>query len=289
MPATEKPQPKQKVLVVIPARLESTRLPRKLLLDLHGKTVLRRTYDATLRAINCLNKSPIVGNEFETTLVISSSDREILDHAESFGATVHSSGTCDSGTERCHEAAKSAIAREDNAAQIVVNVQADEPFLPFDALTALLRPFAFLGDQSGYSKMSTLWTWDNANLCRNPSVVTLVTDQYDKCLYFSRSLIPYVPEFSEYTPVKRHIGVYAYTRSVLTNFAARKAADRCKSSSRAQSQFHHENLEQLDFLYHDVEIQACQVACGLAIGINTQEDYEQALLYAKAADNKTSN
>ena len=198
--------------VVIPARLGSTRLPRKVLRPIHGKPLVQHVWEAARRSR-------------AQEVVIATDDREVQAACAAFGAdVVMTSVRHASGTDRIHEVARK---RRWSAATVVVNLQGDEPLMP----PALVRRAAQLlaGDRAA----------DIATLCHplhtleewlNPNFVKVVMDDRGHALYFSRAPIPWrregatraAPQLPEGLAF-RHIGLYAYRVSALQRFSRLRA------------------------------------------------------------------
>ncbi len=244
-------QPKQTV-AVIPARYESTRLPRKLLLDLGGKSVLQRTYEQVLKSKH-INK-----------VVIAVDDQRLYDAAKSFGAEVYmTSPEHQSGTDRIAE-----LARQNPDWNLIVNVQGDEPFIDPKDIDKAIEPFVadpLLEMSSLYHEITELAEIEsNAN-------VKVVTDLNNHALYFSRAVIPYERDRilrgdKVGIKYKKHIGLYAYRRDTLLALAALPVTELERS----------ERLEQLRALENGIKIRMVQVQSA-PIGIDTEADYNAAL------------
>jgi len=208
-------------LVVIPARMASTRFPGKPLVDLGGKPMIQWTYEAALEAN--------VGR-----VVIATPDLEIATAAQVFGAeTILTKGTHPSGTDRIGEVA------EKYPADVYVNVQGDEPLLPAATIRGCAEPL--LNDDSIH--MSSMWEPLQADEAHNPAIVKVVTDNAGFALYFSRHAIPFVRE-EQHVTFKRHVGMYAYRREAVMSFSSWK-----RGVLEAT-----ENLEQLRFMENGVRI-----------------------------------
>ena len=194
------------VLAVIPARLASQRLPRKPLLDLGGGPLIVRVW----RRVSELGVADAV-------LVATDSD-EIADACRAVGADVElTDRTQPSGTHRVAEA----VARRAPAAEVVVNVQGDEPFVGADAVRAALDAV-----RSGWDVGTVATPVRTESAWRDPAVVKLVRDARGRALYFSRAPIPHPrdrpPSAADLRGdgYLRHVGVYAYTPAVLARWAA---------------------------------------------------------------------
>lgn len=236
--------------LVLPARLASQRLPRKLLLSDTGRPLLAHTVE---RALQIRDAS---GGVITRVLVAADSD-ELAAVASSAGAeAVLTDPGHRSGTDRIAEAAAGL------AEATVINLQADEPEVPVDAVLKLAR----LISSAGRASMATL----ACPLCseaelRNPNVVKVVLDSSGCALYFSRAPIPFAREgwpAGNSQLSLRHIGIYAYRREFLLGYP-RLPASRLETI---------EKLEQLRALESGARI-ACAVVDPLPEGIDTAESY----------------
>jgi 3-deoxy-manno-octulosonate cytidylyltransferase (CMP-KDO synthetase) len=231
--------------LMIPARYASTRLPGKVLLPIGGKPMLAHVVD---RAVESgIGEVSILCDDDRVEAVA----RELCDRV------LRTSPDCLSGTERIAEAVRVYDLPDTD---IVINIQADEPFIEADKISAVAD--LLLADNS--LPMATLaHRIEDPTDLTNPNVVKVVLDNQDHALYFSRSLIPWAekPEPSLYL---RHIGLYAYRVGFLKQLQA-------LPPSPLQLQ---EKLEQLTVLYHGFPIKVGVCAKPRFIDINTQEDYE---------------
>lgn len=236
--------------VVIPARLGSTRLPRKMLLAETGKPLVQHTYEAACRAT--LPESVIIATDHE----------EIETAVRDFGGDVRmTSAALASGTDRV-----AAVARELPDADILVNVQGDEPEISGEAIDRVVRMLEEQPDKV----MSTLATpMRSREQIESPSCVKVVFDAAGRALYFSRSPIPHAREWrDEYltsTPATYHVhlGIYAYRRDFLLQLAA-------MPPGRLEQI---EKLEQLRVLEAGYQI-AVGVVDHATPGIDTLEEYQ---------------
>lgn len=194
-------------LLVIPARRRSTRLPDKMLLRETGKTLLQHTFEAASEA------------RVPADIVIATDDDAIAREARLFGANVvMTSPDCPSGTDRVAE-----VVREIPSAEIVVNLQGDEPEIDpraIDQLALLLR-------NNAEGSMATLATpIRTRETLEDPACVKVVFDSQGQAIYFSRSPIPHPREWQDSllsaTPATffQHVGIYAYRRDLLMRFAS---------------------------------------------------------------------
>jgi 3-deoxy-manno-octulosonate cytidylyltransferase (CMP-KDO synthetase) len=239
------------ILGVIPARLASTRLPRKLLREIAGKPLLAWTVEAA-RACPQLDR-----------ILVAADSEELADLCRDLDIPVElSSPELPSGTDRLHAVAQS------HHADIYVNLQGDEPLLRPDHITALLRPFA-----QPHVDVSTLKVRCTPENITNPNVVKVVTAADGRALYFSRATIPYHRDHSQDSaapPYWKHIGLYAYRKAALNLFP-----------TLPPSQLEHaERLEQLRFLENGLHVYVERTEYD-TVGVDTEADLqlvEQILL-----------
>ena len=230
-----------KVLAVIPARLASTRLPRKMLREVAGEPLIFRVYNA-VRACTLLDE----------VLVATDSD-EIAQICRERGCNVQmTSSSHRSGTERVHEVSNLV------PADVYINVQGDEPLTRPEHLLALIE---LMSDPK--IDVGTLETAAKATDVNNPNVVKVVTDANGKALYFSRAAIPNDRDGTG-TAYFKHLGFYAYRKPALDRFTALPES----SLERA------EKLEQLRFLENGIPIHLQETPFD-TIGIDTEEDLKR--------------
>ncbi len=228
------------IAIVIPARMASTRFPGKPLVDLAGKPMIRWVVEAA------------VASGLTDQLIVATPDNEIREACEAFGASVCMTRNDHvSGTDRIAEVADSLDA------DILVNVQGDEPLVPPSSIRLCAEPL--VADQS--VEMATLYEVCPAEDEDNPAVVKLVSDLQGNALYFSRWAIPF-PR-GERGPLKRHVGMYAYRRELVLQF--REWAPSPLEIA--------EGLEQLRFMENGVRIRVAQAAAS-SMGVDTPEQAE---------------
>jgi 3-deoxy-manno-octulosonate cytidylyltransferase (CMP-KDO synthetase) len=236
-----------KIIALIPARLESTRLPRKLLRMLDGKTILRRTYEAVLATELFDEVIVVCDNQLLCEEMMQYNYRFMLSEREH-----------ESGTDRIAEAAMRLNA------DIIVNVQADEPFIEKQALQKVIELFQNpLVEIASLKKRIT-----DLSQINNPNCVKVVTDAQGKALYFSRSSIPYNRDQSESVVYFQHIGVYAFRKNVLLKFAS------LPPSPLEQI----EKLENLRMLENGLSVYLAEIE-HVGISIDTEEDLLKAIAY----------
>ncbi|MCL2660076.1 MAG: 3-deoxy-manno-octulosonate cytidylyltransferase [Acidobacteriaceae bacterium] len=226
------------VLGVIPARLASTRLPRKILRPIAGRPMLAWVYEAA-RACPQLD---------DLVVATDSTEIEALCRENGWPCLLTSPNLA-SGTDRVHAVAQ----RVD--ADIYVNIQGDEPLLKPGHLTALLEPFA-----RPQVEVSTLRVACTAENIANPNAVKVVADAEGRALYFSRATIPYNRDGGP-AQYWKHIGLYAYRKSAIERFPHLPA------SALEQT----ERLEQLRFLENGISIYV-ETTPFDTIGVDTEAD-----------------
>jgi 3-deoxy-manno-octulosonate cytidylyltransferase (CMP-KDO synthetase) len=244
------------IAAIIPARLASTRLPEKPLADIHGKTMIQRVYERARLA-----------RRLERVLV-ATDDARIADVVQAFGGeALMTSPAHLSGTDRVAEAARHV------AADVIVNVQGDEPLLDPQAVDALCA--AMLAEPTIELGTLALPLLDAAELGQ-PSVVKVVVDARGDALYFSRSPLPHLrlpepdAEASARAVVarglaRRHVGIYAYRRDTLLRFPTWQPSPLELA----------EGLEQLRALHHGVRIRVVDVTGDAGVAVDTPADLER--------------
>ena len=235
-----------RVVAIIPARYESTRLPGKPLADLYGQPMIQRVYERARRA-----------KAIDRTLV-ATDDERIRAAVEGFGGEVVMTGTTHrTGTDRIAEVAAGLDV------EIVVNVQADLPMLDPAIVTTAVAP---LHADAGLSMVTVKTPIHTSEELHNPNVVTVVTDRDDFALYFSRNPLPYWRDGKRAAALGyRHIGLYAYRRDFLLAFA-RLAPTPLEEA---------EQLEQLRALEWGFRIKVVEVA-DASVEVDTPNDLERA-------------
>jgi 3-deoxy-manno-octulosonate cytidylyltransferase (CMP-KDO synthetase) len=234
----------KKVMGVIPARLESTRLERKMVRNLAGKTLLQWTYENARKAKSLAD------------LVVACDDPELVRLVESFGGKAWiTSKEHESGTSRIAEAARRL------ECDVIVNIQGDEPLVSGQAIDALA---ASLEKARDYEVSTPCVAKQDEAEYRSPNVVKVVKDRNDFALYFSRSPIPLYRDGS-FRGFLKHLGLYAYTRRFLL-----EEWGRLEHSSLEEK----ERLEQLRILESGHKIKTITVAED-SIGVDTEEDFKK--------------
>lgn len=232
------------ILAAIPARYGAQRFPGKPLADLDGRTVVEWVYRA---AESC---------EAFDHVVVATDDERIADTVRGFGGEVEMTRADHaSGTDRVAE-----VAERHPEADVVVNVQGDQPFATAEMLTDLVRPY-LAGERPAMTTLAVPLTDPAAR--DDPNTVKVVCDVRGDALYFSRSTIPYAREGE--APLLHHLGLYAFTRETVLAFPG-------LTPTPLEAL---EGLEQLRALEHGIGIRVCRTAKSV-LEINTPEDLEQA-------------
>ncbi|AIE87069.1 cytidylyltransferase [Fimbriimonas ginsengisoli Gsoil 348] len=222
--------------------MASTRFPGKPLVDLMGKPMVQWVVEAARRA------------EIAERVVVATPDREIADACSAFGAeAVMTRLDHPTGTDRIAEVS------ERLEADVYVNVQGDEPLIRPESIRACAQPL--VADSS--IPMGSVYSDCSEEEAENPAVVKVVTDLAGFALYFSRHAIPY-PRAVRSTPVKKHVGIYAYRREVVQAFS------RWPQSPLEMA----ESLEQLRFMENGVRIRMSEGA-GSELAVDTPEQAEE--------------
>ena len=234
----------RKILGVIPARFASTRFPGKVLAQIAGKTMLQHVYQRASLAT------------YLTSVIIATDDDRVFDAAKSFGARVRMTRSDHlSGTDRAAEVASA----ED--AEIVVNIQGDEPLICPAAIDAALLPLVHDPDLV----MATLKKRiEDRREITDPNVVKVVTNGSGDAIYFSRCAIPFERETSGKTPYFKHIGLYVYRRDFLLGYSALPVGPLETA----------EHLEQLRALENAFSIRVVETDYE-SLGVDTPQDLER--------------
>lgn len=214
-----------KIIGVIPSRLASTRLPRKPLASIAGRSMVERVYEGAR------------GGARLSRLIVATDAPEIYEHCRARGIDVEmTSADHVSGTDRIREIAAKF------PADVYVNVQGDEPMVTAAHVDALLSPFS-----SDDVAISTLALALDAVAAADPNTVKVVTRRDGRALYFSRSAIPYDRDRAG-AAYRKHLGFYAYRRDALERFAS-LAPSPLETAER---------LEQLRFLENGIDIHVAE-------------------------------
>ena len=236
-------------MIIIPARIGSSRFPNKVLADIGGVPMVVRT----AKAVEDIDR-----------VVIATDSQEVMKIAKVHGIdAVLTSSSHQSGTDRIYEAATLLGLGED---EIVINVQGDEPFIETEVVQAVYT----LTKKNRINEkimMNSCYKMISNPEADDPNIVKVVTDEEDIALYFSRAKIPY-PRDHHFDHYKGHLGIYGFTVKSLRAF--------CLLNTSPLEEI--EKLEQLRALYHGYEVAMIEVNTE-SFGIDTIEDLEKALKY----------
>ncbi|WP_044418052.1 3-deoxy-manno-octulosonate cytidylyltransferase [Halarcobacter anaerophilus] len=249
-----------KKVIVIPARLNSSRLPNKILLDLKGKAVIQRVYE------RCVHAKTI------DEVYIATDSHKVKTYCESFtGNIIMTKDTHESGTDRIAEAIKNITC------DVVINVQGDEPFIEAELIDELSNSF----ENKEVKMASVMHKIESVDVLKNHNVVKVTVDKCFNALYFSRSIIPYHRDgweslINHHTTIPeplifyRHLGIYGYTKKFLLEYSILEPTYLEKV----------EKLEQLRVLENGYKIKMVETSYD-SIGIDTIDDYNKALEFLK--------
>jgi len=235
------PQPPVKIVGVIPARLGSTRLPRKVLRDIAGKPMVEWVWRAASES-GTMDQVVVATDSEEVAQVCT--DRGIP-----FAMT---SPECASGSDRVCEVSRGV------EADIYVNIQGDEPLLTAAHFAPLLALF-----ERAEVQVATLAVRCPASDIANPNAVKVVTATDDRALYFSRATIPFDRDATGFAGYRKHLGIYAYRKAALQKFAS-------LPPSWIETV---ERLEQLRLLDNGIDMYVA-AAPGDTIGVDTEDDLQ---------------
>lgn len=230
-------------MIIIPARLASTRFPEKILAQINGVPMVV----ATAKRVGCLDE-----------VVVATDSKKVQEVCTAYNLkSILTLDTHESGTDRINEAATK-LNLNDN--EIIINVQADEPFIEKEVVQGVIERVK--------SKKSALITSCYKKIshtqAKDPNLVKVVVDKHGYAIYFSRSKIPYDRE--DYDNYLGHLGIYGFTCKGLKTFCSLKPSILEKT----------EKLEQLRALENGYKIAMLEVQ-SKSFGIDTKEDLEKAL------------
>ena len=243
-----------KFIAIIPARYASTRFPGKPLAMLGGKPVIQRVYEQA---------TAVLGEAYVAT-----DDERIFQAVEAFGGrAVMTRSDHRSGTDRIEEAAE----KIQTNADVIINVQGDEPFIQASQIKTLMHLF-----DDPTTQIGTLGKrFETMEAAKNPNSPKIVCDRRGFALYFSRSVIPFVrgkeeSTWMEHYPFLKHLGIYAYRRKAL-----HEVTQLAQTSLEIA-----ESLEQLRWLENGYRIRV-GITDVETVGIDTPEDLQRAEEFLK--------
>lgn len=232
-----------KFACVIPARYASTRLPGKPLADIAGKPMIQRVYEQVSKA-----KKPAL-------VIVATDNQRVFDKVESFGGmALMTQPNHPTGTDRLAE-----VASHHQDIDVIINVQGDEPLIDADVIDQLADLFVEDADLQMATVASPLLEEEYDE----PSAVKVICNKRGDAMYFSRSLIPY-PRHAFINPPMKHVGIYAYRRQFLLDYAKMDPTPAEET----------ESLEQLRALENGYAIRVIKTDKRF-VGVDTPEDLER--------------
>ena len=232
-----------KFACVIPARYASTRLPGKPLADIAGKPMIQRVYEQVSKA-----KKPAL-------VIVATDDQRVFDKVESFGGmALMTQPNHPTGTDRLAE-----VASHYQDIDVIINVQGDEPLIDAEVIDQLADLFLEDADLQMATVASPLLEEEYDE----PSAVKVICNKRGDAMYFSRSLIPY-PRHAFINPPMKHVGIYAYRRQFLLDYAKMDPTPAEET----------ESLEQLRALENGYAIRVIKTDKRF-VGVDTPEDLER--------------
>lgn len=235
-----------KIIAVIPARYQASRFPGKLMQKLGERTIIATTY-----------RNVVETGLFDEVFVATDSEI-IFDEITSFGGKSVMTGQHETGSDRIAEAVT------DIECDIVVNVQGDEPFLKTEPLRQLISVFG-QDDKQEISLASLKIRMTDPSEIESPNNVKVITDNDGFALYFSRSVIPYHRDLAVEVVYFKHVGVYAFRKKALLDFARLPMTPLEKA----------EKIECIRYLEYGMKIRMIETDF-VGVGIDVPEDLEKA-------------
>jgi len=241
---------KEKFIVCIPARYNSTRFPGKVVAKLGGKPIIQWVYEK-----GCASNADSV--------IVATDSIIVRDAVVGFGGKcVMTSEHHPSGTDRIWEAIK------DIDCNVIINIQGDEPLIKVSTINKLIELFK----NNPLVEMGTVVVLsDRSKIATNPNIVKAILAKDSSALYFSRSEIPYIRESGKEFPIYKHLGIYGYRKNTLKRLVSLPQSDLEKC----------EMLEQLRALENGIKIYAVVLQEDFGVGIDTPEDLQKAEMLIK--------
>ncbi len=234
-------------MIIIPARLASNRFPRKILANINGFPMVI----ATANRVKDIDE-----------VIIATDSKEVINIAKDYDyKAIMTSNSHKSGTDRINEVAQKLDINDD---EIVVNVQADEPFIEPYIIQRVIDRLKDAQKKGEDIFMVSCYKLISPKEADDPNHVKVITDFKENAIYFSRSKIPYDRE--EHLHYYGHLGIYGFTKKTLKEF--------CSLPLSPLEDI--EKLEQLRAIYHDKKIAMIEVE-SKSFGIDTKEDLQKAL------------
>lgn len=236
-------------MIIIPARLNSSRFTNKILVDILGLPMVIRT----AKRVESLDK-----------VVIATDSQEVIDIAKEYGFdAVMTSSEHQSGTDRINEAVNKLNLNEN---EIIVNVQADEPFIEQEVVQAVINRVSKIKENNEDIMIVSCHKEISSEFADDPNLVKVVVDEKSNAIYFSRAKVPYNRDHYEDSLYNGHLGIYGFTKKSLNKFCSLE-------SSKLENI---EKLEQLRAIDNGYKVAMVKVE-SKSFGIDTQEDLDNAL------------
>jgi 3-deoxy-manno-octulosonate cytidylyltransferase (CMP-KDO synthetase) len=236
-------------MIIIPGRLQSSRFEQKILVDILGLPMIIKT----AKRVSDIDE-----------VVIATDAKEVVDLAKKYNIkAILTKNTHSSGTDRINEAA-CILGLDDD--EIIINVQADEPFIEPEVVLAIKNEIINLKKQNQDFIMVSCYKTIDSEIADDSNHVKVIVDKDDYAIYFSRAKIPYHRDHYDKTPYFGHLGIYGFDKKSLNKFCALK-----------ESPLEHiEKLEQLRAIYNGLKIKMVKVI-SKSFGIDTKEDLQNAI------------
>ncbi|TLP35791.1 3-deoxy-manno-octulosonate cytidylyltransferase [Arcobacter arenosus] len=236
-------------MIIIPARLNSSRFANKILVDILGLPMVIRT----AKQVSSLDK-----------VVIATDSQEVIDLANEYGFdAVLTSSEHQSGTDRINEAVNILNLDDD---EIIINVQGDEPFIEPEVIEKVINRVKQVKKNNEDIMITSCFKKITSELADDPNHVKVILDENSNAIYFSRSKIPYHRDHYESSSYYGHLGIYGFTKKSLNDFCSLK-------QSKLETI---EKLEQLRAIDNDYKVAMVEVE-SKSFGIDTEEDLKNAI------------
>ncbi len=220
-----------KIIGIIPARYNSSRLPGKPLADINGKTMIRRVYEQASKVIE--------------NVIVATDDKRITDEVSAFGGiSVMTSESHQSGTDRCAEAIEIYENISGNKFDIVINIQGDEPFIHESQLKLLISCF----DHENTQIATLIKKIDNKEDIFDINKPKVIINKDKEAIYFSRSTIPFVRNYEQKDWISKHVfykhlGIYGYKKEILKKITLLEQSSLEKAESLEQNRWIENNYK----------------------------------------------
>ncbi|WP_421716753.1 3-deoxy-manno-octulosonate cytidylyltransferase [Arcobacter arenosus] len=236
-------------MIIIPARLNSSRFANKILVDILGLPMVIRT----AKQVSSLDK-----------VVIATDSQEVIDLANEYGFdAVLTSSEHQSGTDRINEAVNILNLDDD---EIIINVQGDEPFIEPEVIEKVINRVKQVKKNNEDIMITSCFKKISSELADDPNHVKVILDENSNAIYFSRSKIPYHRDHYESSSYYGHLGIYGFTKKSLNDFCSLK-------QSKLETI---EKLEQLRAIDNGHKVAMVEVE-SKSFGIDTEEDLKNAI------------